>query len=116
MLVSGVLEGDTKGGLNEFNHTGGNKYCVKYRYQKHIFCFPHDVPGRHFSDLAPVDFRKVGENNKEHDRIFDAVNIGPEDTENRQQPNLIPLVFKYIKENDDKQIGKEMRTHQQFPI
>src|SRR3989304_3647788 len=121
MLVGGVLKVYAKGGLDEFDHTGGDKDGVKNRDQKPFFFFPHYITGRYcssmyFSVLAPVGFREIGKDNKEHHRVFDPVDIGPEDSQKREEPDLLPLEFQNVEKNDDEKVGKEVRPHHRFPV
>ena len=116
MLIRSVLKGYGKGDLYEFDHTGCDKNGVKNRYQKPLCFFIRRVPWRVFSELAVVDFRQVREDDEEHHRVFDAVEIGPEDTQEWEQPDLVPSAFQDIEKDNDKQVGEKMGPYQQFPV
>jgi len=115
MLIGGVLEGRAEWRLDEFYHARGDEDGVKYSDQKPIFFFTRRVPDREFSELSPEDFREVGEDDQEHHRVFDPVDIGPEDPQQREEPYLVPLELQDVEKNDDEKVGKEVWPHRQFP-
>jgi len=115
MLVGGVLKRYVKRGLNEFDHAGGDKDGIKNRDQKPFFFFPNSIPGGCFSELPPVDFREVGKDNQKHYRVFDPVEIGPEDPKKWEEPDLTPLEFQDVEKSADEKVRKKVRPHRQFP-
>ncbi|MBU1398535.1 MAG: hypothetical protein KKH85_06555, partial [Proteobacteria bacterium] len=69
-----------------------------------------------FSELPPEGFRKVSEDNQEHHRVFDPVEIGPENPQKGEEPYLVPFKFQDVEKNDDEKVGKEVRSHSRFPV
>ena len=116
MLEGGVLKGCAKWRLDELDHTGCDEDGVKHSDHQPIFFFPPCVPGGHFSELPPVDFREVSKYNQEHHRVFNPVKIRPEYPQQRKEPDLLPLEFQDVEKNDDEKVGKEVRPHRRFPV
>ena len=42
--------------------------------------------------------------------------IGPENPQKREEPDLVPLELQDVEKNDDEKVGKKVRPHRQFPI
>jgi len=44
------------------------------------------------------------------------VDIGPEDTQKREEPDLVPPELQDIKKSANEQVGKEVGPHRHFPV
>ena len=69
-----------------------------------------------FFPLPVIHFRQIREDNQDHYRIFDAVEIAPQDTQKGEYPDLVPPPLQNVEKNDDEQIGKEVGSYNQLTV
>ena len=97
--------------LDEPDNLRSGKDGVKNRDQEPFVFFAQLRTSPRFSQLMIVIFSQIGKDDQKHHRIFNAVDIGPENSQDRQKPYFFLFVFQNIEENDNEKIGKKVRTH-----